>query len=103
MPLLQQIYDTWKDKGLIVLEIDIQQSAGDVQQFLTVNKLTLPTLLDADGEVSKAYGIASIPVTYFVDKNGIIRQIVRGSFVSENLTEAQSKQLIETQLKLIMP
>lgn len=95
MPLLQQIYDAWKDKGLIVLEIDLQESASAVQQFMTDNKLTLPTLLDSDGQVSKAYAVTVIPTTYFVDKGGVIRQIVRGAF--------PNTQLIEDQLKLIMP
>jgi thiol-disulfide isomerase/thioredoxin len=95
MPLLQQVYETWKDRGLEVLEIDIQEKSAVVQKYMTNNKLTLPTLLDLDGKVSKTYGITAIPATYFIDKDGVIRQVVRGAF--------PNRELIENQLSKIIP
>ena len=94
MPLLQQIYQTWSQKGLVVLEIDVQENATDVQKFMTDNKLTMPTLLD-DGKVTELYGITVIPDTYFIDNDGVIRQIVRGAF--------PNKAAIEKQISKIMP
>ncbi|MDD5288890.1 MAG: TlpA disulfide reductase family protein [Dehalococcoidales bacterium] len=95
MPFLQQIHETWKDKGLVLLEIDIQESPALVKKFMTDNNLSIPTILDGNGSVSQAYGITAIPTTIFIDKEGIIRQIVRGAF--------SSKESIESQLSRIIP
>jgi thiol-disulfide isomerase/thioredoxin len=94
MPLLQQIHETWKDRGLILLEIDIQESAAAVQKFMIDNNLTLTTLLDNDGRVTNLYGISAIPTTFFIDKDGIIRQIVRGAFPNKELIESQLSKII---------
>ena len=95
MPFLQQIYETWSEKGLVVLEIDLRESATLVQKFMTDNKLSLPTLLDTSGKVGQMYGITAIPTTFFIDKDGIIQQVVRGSF--------PNKASIESQLSKITP
>jgi cytochrome c biogenesis protein CcmG/thiol:disulfide interchange protein DsbE len=95
MPFLQQIYETWSDKGLVVLEIDLRENATLVQKFMTDSKLSLPTLLDTSGKVGQSYGITVIPTTFFIDKDGIIRQVVRGAF--------PNKASIESQLSKITP
>lgn len=95
MPFLQQINDSYSNKGLVVLEIDIGESADTVIQFLHENNLTLQVLLDTDKKVALAYGIAAIPTTYLIDKNGIIRQRVIGAF--------PDKTTIESQLSKILP
>lgn len=95
MPYLQQIYDDWKDKGLILLEIDIQQSAATVQQYLDDSNLNLPTLLDITGKTAVDYGITAIPTTYFIDRDGIIRQVVRGTFPNKASIESQLSRIIQ--------
>ena len=95
MPFLQQIYEKWSNEGLILLEIDFKESVTQVQKYMNDNKLSLPCLLDTSGGASSKYRITAIPTTYFIDKDGIIRQIVRGSF--------PSREMIENQLSKIMP
>jgi peroxiredoxin len=50
-------------------------------------KLTFPVLLDPDGKVCKSYGRGS-PTTFFIDSNGIIREIVDEAF--ENPVEIEN-------------
>jgi peroxiredoxin len=95
MPYLQQIYDEWQDKGLVLLEINMSESSSTVQQFLTNNGYTFPVYIDTDGSVADTYGISGIPTTFFIDSDGVIQQVIRGSF--------PSKAAIETQLYKIMP
>jgi len=93
MPLLQQINQTWSGKGLIVLEVEIQGKASEVRQFMTDNNLSLPTILDG-GAVTETYGITVIPASYLVDKDGVIRQIVRGAFPSTAAIEKQLGKIV---------
>jgi hypothetical protein len=38
----------------------------------------MPVLLDTQGEVSGGYGVPQFPESYFIDKNGIIREFSYG-------------------------
>ena len=95
MPFLQQIYEEWSDRGLVLLAIDIGESSAGVKEFLEDNNLSLPVLLDSDQRVALRYSITNIPTTYFIDRNGIIRQKVIGAF--------PNKEAIEKQLDKIVP
>ncbi len=95
MPYLQQAYEEWTGKGLILLAIDIAESPATVRDFLQANKLSLPVLLDTNKDVSQKYGIVAIPTTFFVDKDSIIREKVVGAFAG--------KQDIDNHLARIAP
>jgi peroxiredoxin len=95
MPYLQEVYDENRDTGLVLLTINIGQSASTVNDFLEENKLALPVLLDSDGAVTQRYGMPGIPTTFFIDSGGILRVKVIGGF--------PTKEAIDTRLSEIMP
>src|SRR5260370_25254440 len=73
-PLLE---NAWKQvqaqgKDVIILGIDYQDSHNDGINFLQLNSITYPTVLDADGSVAIKYGITSLPVTIFINRNGTV-------------------------------
>ncbi len=95
MPYLQQIYDSQSAKGLVLYAIDVGESGTVAGKYLADNNLSLPVLLDTDRKVTTAYGITAIPTTFFIDRNGIIRQKFIGAF--------PNKEAIESQLSKILP
>ncbi len=94
MPYLQQVYDEWTGKGLVLLTIDIGETPATINKFFTDNNLSLPVLLDTDKEVGREYGITGVPETFLIDKNGIIRKKQIGAY--------PDKKAIENDLGLIM-
>ena len=95
MPLLQQINDELKGEGLIILTINIGQSASLVKEFMEDNDLQLLVVLDTRGTITQNYLIRYIPTTYFIDADRIIQEKEIGSF--------QKKASIEKCLSKIMP
>ena len=95
MPYLQQIYEEWSDKGLVLLAIDIGEGPSQIKEFLETNNLSLPVLLDSDKSVAQRYNITGIPTTFFIDKDGTIQVKIIGAF--------PSKTVIEENLDKIMP
>ncbi len=95
MPFLQQVHDSWSDKGLVLLTIDIGESPATVQEFMNKLNLTMMVPMDIERKVAKDYGITVIPTTFFIDRNGIIRQKVAGAF--------PNKEAIEYELNKIIP
>ena len=81
-PFLQEIYDTWTDKGLVFLSIDSGEDLARVQAYLAANKLTFPAVLDTKGQLAMKYAVQYLPTTVLVGKDGIILNIQVGSFMS---------------------
>lgn len=90
MPLLQEVFEDggWKDEGLVILGVDVGESAFTVAEFMRTNGYTFPVLLDVEQNVAPDYNIRSIPTTFFIDRNGIIRDVRIGAFPSKAAIES---------------
>jgi peroxiredoxin len=95
MPAMQEIYEKYEDKGLILLAVNNthQDNLSDVIDFVSENRLTFPVLLDTEGFVSNKYQVQALPSTFFIDKTGKISEIVIGGPMSETLIESKIKEL----------
>jgi len=94
MPFLQEIYDEWSGKGLILLAVNIGESSSKVKEFLQKHNLSLPVLLDTKKVAAQKYNIAAIPTTFFIDKDGIIREIFLGAFPDKEVIEKKLSKII---------
>jgi thiol-disulfide isomerase/thioredoxin len=83
MPELQAFYKE-KPADVELLAINIDQ-VGDVPEFLAQYDITFPVLIDHEEKVQKDYQILSIPMTYFIDKDGIVRHKHLGAMTKEDL------------------
>jgi peroxiredoxin len=97
MPALERVYLEYKDKGLIVLSVNAanQDSLTELDTFVTENALTFPIVLDERGIVQKLYAVQSLPSTYFIGRDGIIREVVIGGPMSEALLRTRAEDLLK--------
>ncbi len=72
IPILKEFYNQLKDKGLNVLNIDIQESEKKVKSFVEKQQINYPVVLDSDAGVAKLYKVVGIPLNVILDKNGVI-------------------------------
>jgi thiol-disulfide isomerase/thioredoxin len=93
LPYLQQIYEEWPSDELLLLAVDVGESAETVATFLQDNGISLPVLLDMEGKVAVLYGVRGIPRTLFIDKDGFIRGIKVGAFSGVEEIESILEQL----------
>jgi len=82
MPFLQQIYEDRDSYGVTLITVNLRESLSLVTQFMQSNNLSFPVLLDTDGSVSLNYNVSGIPTTFFIDKDGIIKDKRLGPFNS---------------------
>lgn len=73
MPHIQDRFERYADDGLIVLAVDFDEPAGQVEAFRDELNLTFDLLLDPGAEVQELYRNRSYPSTFFVDENGVIQ------------------------------
>lgn len=83
MPYINNQYNQFKDKGVQVLAVDINESNLAVNQFAERHKLDFPIMIDADKQVMTNYGIDPLPATFLIDKNGKVINYYTGQLTEE--------------------
>jgi cytochrome c biogenesis protein CcmG/thiol:disulfide interchange protein DsbE len=96
MPSLNNLFLELKDKGLVVLSISIDTSEEPVRAFISERKLVFPMLMDKKQKVyAKKYFLYGLPVTFLIDKKGIIVE----KFIGER--DWSSQEMKEKIIKLL--
>lgn len=85
MPYMQNQYEYFKDKGVTILAVDVGESILTVKPYIERKGLTFPVLLDRGEAVLDAYGVGSIPVTYLIDKDGIVIDRIPSGMTEEQI------------------
>jgi peroxiredoxin len=71
MPSLHDIYNEFKNRGLVVLAISVEAQEKPVRVFISEKKYSFPVLLDKEREVYfDTYALLGLPVTIIVDRKG---------------------------------
>jgi thiol-disulfide isomerase/thioredoxin len=89
IPHLVNMYNTYKDQGLIVLGVSLDQDKNTIPPFVSENKITYP-ILYGNNEVARAYDVQGIPTLVIFDKKG--KQSFREvGFSDENIGTLEQK------------
>lgn len=97
MPVLQSLYDKYKDKGFVMLGIDpIDDPIEDeMADFLAKRDINY-TILFSERELAETYHVSGYPTLYFLDREGKIAKmhVGYGKGMEEEL-EADLVKLLE--------
>lgn len=78
--------------GLQVLGVDYLESAERATGILEIFKTDYPAVLDSDGRVADHYRVGpGIPVTFFIDKDGVLRAMKFGQIQRDELPALLAK------------
>ena len=74
MPALQRVAAS--EPNVVVLEVDLMETGDKARSFLDSLGLDrLQPVLDTDGATTRRYGVLTLPSTFFIDKDGVIRHL----------------------------
>lgn len=85
MPRIDEVYRNLKDKGFVVLGVNVKQGEEAVAVFIKENRISFPTPMDKDATVARTYGVVGLPTTFIIDKGGKIREKVMGDMTREDV------------------
>ncbi len=96
MPAIQKLYDEYKDQGFVVLAINMtyQDDFSAIAPFMQEYNLSFPILIDETGNVARKYELRSLPSSFFIDRNGIIQEVVIGGPMAEALLRTRIESLL---------
>lgn len=93
-PILRTLSDAYRDRGLALIGISVQETTpADVAAYAQRYRLRYTIGFDGSGDVLREYRVFALPTQFFIDVNGVIRQIVSGP-----VDEQGARALIESML-----
>ena len=94
---MEKAYQKYKGKGLEILAVSVDAGPKSaVKNFMDELGLTFPALLDPKMEVLHLYRLSSIPASFLLDKQGIIRFKELGY---RDWTDPESTKLLQQVLR----
>jgi cytochrome c biogenesis protein CcmG/thiol:disulfide interchange protein DsbE len=94
-PVLERGWRAYRDRGVMIVGVDIQDKPEAAQKFIRDFGLTFPNAQDTSGKVSVEYGVYGVPETFFLDRQGRIRVKHVGAVTEEILRGHLDRLLAE--------
>lgn len=102
MPAMQAAYDRLKDKGLVVLAVNELEDVDQVRAHIEEHAHTFTVLLDPNNDVANLYGVYGLPVTVFIDRQGVVQEYLKGGLLTEERIHRIFEQLTTDRQKLAL-
>jgi thiol-disulfide isomerase/thioredoxin len=94
-PVLDQLYRDYKDRGLDVFAVNVDEHKKDANRFLAGRAHAMPVFFDPQGRTPEAFKVQAMPTSFLIDRRGTIRFAHQG--YSEHVLQsykAEIEQLI---------
>jgi peroxiredoxin len=86
---------TYRSAGLQVYGINVDDDQSRALAFAHGESVTFPLLLDPEKAVSRSYQVDNLPMTLLIDRNGVVRNVIRDY-------DAKSEELFLQQLRALL-
>jgi thiol-disulfide isomerase/thioredoxin len=93
-PLMSGFAARYEGKGLVVLAVDVREDEGTIAGFAQRLNATFPLGLDSDGQAAQRWGAIALPVHFWIDAGGIVRDGAAGGIGADTMVNG---------LKAILP
>ena len=77
-PVMNGFAARYADAGLVVVAIHVREAEQTVAPFISSLNVAFAVGLDEDGSRARAWDAAALPVHYFIDAQGIVRDAALG-------------------------
>lgn len=86
-PIIQEIYDEYRDLGLVVLGVNHRETASQAQVYAEEVDATFPIVLDRNSDLANHFRAVGLPVTIILDSDGEIVEQIFGMVSRDQLDE----------------
>ncbi|TME09831.1 MAG: TlpA family protein disulfide reductase [Chloroflexi bacterium] len=90
-PTIRAMDDRYRDRGLVIVAVQVQQTVQAGRDYAERYGLRYRIGADVTGAIFHTYHVFALPTQFFIDPNGVLRQIVNGP-----LSGTRAAQLIES-------
>jgi thiol-disulfide isomerase/thioredoxin len=92
-PLMNGFSARYADTGLVVVAIDVKEEEGAVASFATALDAAFPLGLDSDGTAAATWDAVALPVHFWIDAEGVVRDGALGGIGPDVMAAGLAKIL----------
>ena len=96
MPALQNVFAARQGDGVVVIGINQLEDADVLASFARELHIQFPIGLDRNGAINARYQVRALPSTFFIDRHGVIRDVVVGGPMDITLLQSKVDSLLES-------
>jgi peroxiredoxin len=93
MPFFERASQTYEGR-VAILGVNQAEKVETIADYARRNGLTYPLLADTEMKVNNLYAVLNLPTTLFIDRNGVVREILIGT-ISQAVLEDRIETLLE--------
>ena len=92
VPIIEKLHREFRNKGLVVLGVNVGEDKETMDKFLNAARLTYPSLqLDEDDEALKSLSVNAYPTLVLIDRTGKVAHYDVGVKSEASLRAALAK------------
>ena len=87
LPLMQRYWGRFKDKGLVIVGVDIKESKEQAAALVKQVGVTFPVGVDPSSVTEDWWSSFVMPVHFWIDKDGVVRQFAFGGISPKQMED----------------
>ncbi len=91
-PALGRLHEKYKDKGLVIVAIGVDETPAKFEEFLKKQKPAFAIVHDREHKVVPVFKPATMPTSYLIDRKGAVR-VVHTGFKGAKTEEEYVKEI----------
>lgn len=84
-PDIQATWERYRERGLTVLWVAIQEDETAARQYAQRAGLTFPTVADPRTQLARTYGLFGTPTHFFIAPDGTVREVRLGALQPDDM------------------
>lgn len=91
LPEFEQLQTSFSGRDdVVVLAINLDENPQDATKFVRGLDVSYKILADTEGKIPESFGVSTMPSSYIIDKQGVIRFVHKG-YKSGDVNKIQSE------------
>ena len=95
MPRMESYWLRLKDKGLIIVGVDIKESRAEAEAFVKQVGVSFPIGIDPTSTTEQYWSAFAMPVHFWIDREGVVRSFAFGGIGRKQMEDGLSTILPE--------
>jgi cytochrome c biogenesis protein CcmG, thiol:disulfide interchange protein DsbE len=79
MPELESVRRAHPREDFEVIAVNVDTVIADARRFLDETSVTYPVAVDPAGAIARLYGVAALPASFLIDREGRVRHVAHPS------------------------
>jgi thiol-disulfide isomerase/thioredoxin len=95
-PVMEDLHRRYGKDGLVIIAVNVDENRADMEAFLKKNAVTFALLRDANQKLVERAGVATMPTSFLIDKDGRVR------FLHNGFRGAETKKKYDEEIQSLL-